>query len=332
MRLVLLCTRPVFPQGFAVTESRTTLRCGDSGFPRKQDRVARCRLADLPESEPKRGCSTGAEPFLKGWFRPDLFLTVHVPLLLLALLTIAFRASDADIEICRWFYLPGAQTWLGKHSPLLQWIYDYGPAPALALGIGGLAIGSLSLVWQRLEPYREAGFFLAALLALGPGLIVNGVFKPHWHRPRPVQTLAFGGSEPFVPVWNLGASPQSRSFPSGHASMGFYLLAPAFLLYRRWRWVLAFTALGLVGGLVIGMGRIMQGAHYPSDVVWSGGMVYLSGLVVLGMFQLVKSAAQRARQLDEPLPEEVVIPFPSPALEEARDIASTETAPTRRAA
>ena len=201
-----------------------------------------------------------------------------------------------------------AQNWLGADSAILQLLYDFGPAPALTLGIGGLMVGLLSLFWRSLRPYREAGLFFAAMLALGPGLIVNGVLKPYWHRPRPVQTLAFGGSQPFVPVLESGTSPHSKSFPCGHASMGFYLLAPAFLLYRQRRdWALAFVALGLVAGFVIGAGRVLQGAHYPSDVVWSAGMVYLSGLVLLRAFPLVKSVADRMEAFASPASEPVAV-------------------------
>lgn len=272
----------------------------------------------------------GAADVPAGWFRLQLFVPVHLPLLLLTVLTIVFRVSETDIDICQLFYGRGGQHWWGTHSAFLRFIYDFGPTPALALGIGGLVVGIVSLVWRPWRTYREAGFFFAAMLALGPGLLVNGVLKPYWHRPRPVQTLAFGGSERFVAVWELGSSPKSKSFPCGHASMGFYLFAPAFLLYRKRRdWALAFVGLGLVGGLVIGAARVLQGAHYPSDVVWSAGMVYLSGLVVLGAIQLVKSAVVRTEMLASPPSEPAVVLRRLPPRELGE---GTEAAPARRAA
>jgi membrane-associated PAP2 superfamily phosphatase len=266
------------------------------------------------------------------WFRSSLFWPLHAPLLLLAVLTVMFRVSDADIEICRWLYEHGHHPGWRTPSALLHCLYEYGPLPALALGIGGMAIGILGTFWQRLRPYREAGFFLAAMLALGPGLIVNGVFKPYWQRPRPLQTLAFGGSEPFVPVWELGASPHCKSFPSGHASMGFYLLAPAFLCHRRRRLALTFVAVGLAGGLLVGAGRVMQGAHYPSDVVWSAGMVYLSGLVLFGMFQLAKSAGQRAADSARASPEPALVLLRFPGSDRNRVTKPAAAEPPRRAA
>jgi membrane-associated PAP2 superfamily phosphatase len=264
------------------------------------------------------------------WFQSPLFLPVYLPFLLLALLTVLFRLSEADLSICRLSYDRGGHHWLGADSAVLKFIYAIGPIPALTLGIGGLAAGMSSLFWRPLRSYREAGFFFAAMLALGPGLIVNGVFKPYWNRPRPVQTLAFGGSQPFVPIWESGPCPHSKSFPSGHASMGFYLFAPAFLLYRKRRaWALAFVALGLAGGLVIGAARVLQGAHYPSDVLWSAGMVYLSGLALYGGIQLVKSAANRMDAFASPKPELVVVMLPLSRREPGE---ISKSAPARRAA
>ena len=42
--------------------------------------------------------------------------------------------------------------------------------------------------------------FLALTLALGPGLLVNGLIKEHSHRPRPFQTQDFGGTWQFSSV------------------------------------------------------------------------------------------------------------------------------------
>jgi membrane-associated PAP2 superfamily phosphatase len=160
-------------------------------------------------------------------------------------------------------------------------------------------VGIASLIWSRLSPYRRAGFFFAAVLALGPGLLINSVFKAHWGRPRPRQTVEFGGNLPFVSVWVRTSLSKSRSFPSGHASMGFYLMAPAFLLYRRRRGLaLAFVFVGLLSGGYIGLARVVQGAHFPSDVVWSAGMVYLSGLVLVYVFDL-RRPSYRVAEPDE---------------------------------
>jgi lipid A 4'-phosphatase len=127
--------------------------------------------------------------------------------------------------------------------------------------------------------------FLALMLALGPGLLINGIFKPLWNRPRPYNTVPFGGENEFLPVLSIGGRPANFSFPSGHASMGFYLMAPAFVLYRRRpRWAACFLLIGLAAGTLMGLTRIVAGSHFASDVLWSAGVVYFTGLGLVPLF------------------------------------------------
>jgi membrane-associated PAP2 superfamily phosphatase len=243
---------------------------------RQLDPIHVLRVLDARSTRPARGPRSGSVPPLV------------TPLVILVLGTAFFRLSHADVAISQWFYGGGS----GHGWPLLgaePWksIYRYGVVPAWALAVGGLVVALLSFGFWRLKRWRRAGLFLALLLLLGPGLLVNALFKPHWMRPRPSQTAAFGGAEQFEPVWDMGQSTQSRSFPSGHASMGFYLMAPAFLLYRRRRRLaVAFFAAGLAGGMVMGLTRIVQGGHFASDVLWSAGCVYLTGLLLYVLLRL----------------------------------------------
>ena len=72
--------------------------------------------------------------------------------------------------------------------------------------------------------------FMALSMALGPGLVVNVGLKDHWHRPRPVQIVEFGGPMEFRPIWRGdGACKTNCSFPSGEVSSSTWLLAPASL-------------------------------------------------------------------------------------------------------
>jgi membrane-associated PAP2 superfamily phosphatase len=117
---------------------------------------------------------------------------------------------------------------------------------------------------------------LVLALLLGPGLVVNGILKPEAGRPRPRNIVEFGGAESFRPVGSIDLSGDGKAFPSGHASVGFYFFV-FYILWRRSRPRAARAALaaGLVGGAVIGLQRIAVGAHFLSDVIWSGGVVYL---------------------------------------------------------
>jgi len=145
----------------------------------------------------------------------------------------------------------------------------------------------LSFFSERVRPDRMAALFVVVLLALGPGLIVNTVFKDHWGRPRPADIVQFGGTETYRSFWHFGSPDQGRSFPSGHAAVGFFLMAPFFVLRRRAPgWARRAMAAGILYGSLMGLGRMIQGGHFMTDVIWSGCMVYFTGLFLYYLFRL----------------------------------------------
>jgi membrane-associated PAP2 superfamily phosphatase len=236
--------------------------------------------------------------------RTDLLLYVFLPILVLVGLTALIRCFDLDVRASQLFFDASAgKKFPALHSGMCMIAYHWGPLPGLLLGIGAAAMFVASFVWTSCRPFRDRCAFLALVLALGPGLIVNGLLKPNWNRPRPCDVTEFGGSANFVQVLVPGVEGElvHHSFPSGHASMGFYLLAPAFLFSRsQWRWSTTFLLLGLSFGLAIGISRIAQGRHFPSDVLWSGAIVYFTGLGVAYILPLAKEMLL-ARNSAEPI-------------------------------
>lgn len=149
---------------------------------------------------------------------------------------------------------------------VLPWVFA-GPAFAAIL---------LKLIWPRrrmLLPAR-ACVLLAVTMALGPGLLVNGLLKEHWGRPRPVHLDEFGGKDSFTPWYSYGgACPTNCSFVSGEGSLGFWLVAPASLVPPPYNGpaLVAAAAFGtLAGGL-----RIAFGGHFFTDVVFSAVLTVL---------------------------------------------------------
>ena len=119
-------------------------------------------------------------------------------------------------------------------------------------------------------------------IIFGAGLIIDKSFKDHWGRPRPKQTIEFGGTQPFRPFYKphfFNPEP-SKSFPSGHSSMGFYFFSLVFVgrrLGKRWLFQSA-TMLAIVLGALLCYTRMAQGGHYFSDVLMSAAIMWWTAL------------------------------------------------------
>ncbi|MEN6457439.1 MAG: phosphatase PAP2 family protein [Thermoguttaceae bacterium] len=216
---------------------------------------------------------------------------VLIPAVALAALMAAFWCwKDLDPALARQFVSGQsaghhlAAQWPLKEAQPWQALYRWGVYPAWLLGGGGAAVCLAGFVWPSLKRWRAAGLFYALLLLLGPGLIVNVLCKPYWKRPRPRDTaevVRVDGLRPFVPVGQRGRIHEDRSFPSGHAAMAFYLMAPAFVLYRRRRRLAAaFLILGLTYGSIMGAARIVAGGHFATDVLGACGVIYFTALAL----------------------------------------------------
>ena len=116
--------------------------------------------------------------------------------------------------------------------------------------------------------------FLLSTLALGPGLVVNFIFKEHWGRPRPTAVDLFGGEAPYVTIWRISDHCLSNcSFVSGEASAAIWLVALAVIVPAGWRraTVTILSALAII----LSFNRIAFGRHFLSDVLLAWGLTLL---------------------------------------------------------
>ena len=186
-------------------------------------------------------------------------------------------------------YFDASRGFVHAQDPLVLLLYDWTPpigrglallaalhalfAPLLAKALD--ASGRPEVARRCRGPWRHVSTVFLCAALLGPGLIIEGVFKNTVGRPRPVQVEAFGGAQPFQGPFAVGDNPEAhRSFCSSHAAAGFALMGLGLTCGPAWRrrWFL----IGLVSGAVIGAGRIMQGGHFLSDVIFAFYTVWLS--------------------------------------------------------
>ncbi len=113
---------------------------------------------------------------------------------------------------------------------------------------------------RNLLPYAEAvvSVFLARL-------VVEPAIHLFYDRVRPFVALSL--------AHNLIVD-TAQSFPSGHTIVMFALATSIYFYDKRFAWFLYFL------GVVIGIGRIMGGVHYPSDILGGAVLGILVGALV----------------------------------------------------
>ncbi len=193
-------------------------------------------------------------------------------------------APGIDLAVSRTFYSPGVGFPLGQTRSMIV-IRNIGIATTWIVCIG-LAVLAL---WWRLKPADVARWpsphpwadwlFVTAAMALGPGLLVNLIFKPIWGRARPRQVTEFGGKNIFTPAWTLSDQcGWGCSFVSGEAAASAFIVAFAFIAPPRWR-PLALLSAVLVT-LAVSFSRVAVGGHFLSDVVIAWLLILLLLLIL----------------------------------------------------
>ena len=133
--------------------------------------------------------------------------------------------------------------------------------------------------------------FILVCLGVGPGLLANVAFKDQWGRARPKQIIAFGGTKLFTPALQLtNQCPRNCSFVSGEAASMFVPFYAAAAVAPQWAATL--LVLGTLAGFSAGFVRVIQGAHFLSDVVFAG---LFMGLMVMALQRLMLTSAGWSR-------------------------------------
>jgi lipid A 4'-phosphatase len=213
-------------------------------------------------------------------------LTLTMSLSMLAAVALFALWPELDLKVSAFFYHSDIRSFTGDHS-----------APVMAIDEGILLLSrffvalifvafaaSFFIRGPRGHEWQKRVGFLAAALTFGPGLVVDVGLKDYFDRARPDKIVEFGGRARYTPAFVPSDQCQKNcSFVSGHASAGFFFATFGFLggaaARRRW------TAIGLVLGGIAGLGRISQGEHFLSDVVFAFYFTWFSAWLVWLIFR-----------------------------------------------
>ncbi|OZI26153.1 acid phosphatase [Bordetella genomosp. 9] len=214
----------------------------------------------------------------KAAIRFDTYLLTHVlgVTLLLALLAEAVNRSGLDLAVSRYFFDAAANTFPWRASRALE-ILGHRVVLVLPIGVAVAAIAAaIASHWFTvLRPWRGALWGIAATCVLGQVLISQ--LKHYTALPRPYALEMFGGYANYpTHFWAANRREGGGALPSNHAGAGYAMLSLYFagwaLRRPEWRWV--GLAVGIAAGLMFALVRIMQGAHFLSQTIWSACVMW----------------------------------------------------------
>ncbi len=186
---------------------------------------------------------------------------------------------NADLEISLLFYDAASNSFPANDLWFVNWIYQVFAEIHIPI-IAGL----LTMIWlnrknrncNEVTAKRRYTYLLCALL-VGPGAITHLILKDNsFERPRPRQTIEFSGEHNYSPPFVFsGACARNCSFVSGHAAVAFWFILIGWAFNRPW-----WHFFGFLLGLLVGGFRVLQGAHFLSDIVFAFWVVYGVGIIL----------------------------------------------------
>lgn len=148
--------------------------------------------------------------------------------------------------------------------------------------------------YLNVQPYTVFSRITLILAILNPLLFVQTV-KILWGRVR-FRNLTTGYSD-YTPWYLPQGITGHRSFPSGHAAMGWMLLPLTLFLDSRSRRVKFLISILIVSwGLFVALGRVVIGAHYASDVLFSSTFGVLSFFLSYRYFKILPLSKSQKRE------------------------------------
>ena len=191
---------------------------------------------------------------------------------------------EIDIYISSLFYYENKQFLVQSYHPI-SIVFRKILLPALLIYIFILPLVLRFLPLKKI--YFDYRFSVSEIIFIWVSgiitmlLIVNVILKNMWGRVRPNDISYFEGVHNFTPWYKISSTCATNcSFVSGDASVGFFIIILYFITKKS-----AYLYLGLILGSVLGFIRIIAGAHFFSDVIFSQIVVTITILVSFVLYK-----------------------------------------------
>jgi len=215
------------------------------------------------------------------WLRSGVW-TISFALFML----LVYPASDLDFQLSNLFFDMQQQRFTLRGQPILaDWLHTGIKWVMVGVALTSLAFAILAHWLVKLKPYQTTLFWIFIGMVLSTSAVA--ILKHYSMHGCPWDLTMYGGDLPFFELFQdppAGAK-AGGCFPAGHASGGFALMA-FYLAFRQshTRFAGIMLWLGLLMGLGMGVVQVMRGAHFLSHVLWSGWVVWITLLILYGLW------------------------------------------------
>lgn len=200
-----------------------------------------------------------------------------------------FELTSIDIWINNFFYDGHLKVFRLKDHPFMTQVMHHGLKKAFyVFGIASILFG-IWLLKNRKTLLLKKHVALASLgVILIPALVA--LLKHVTNKHCPWSLDIYGGQVPYTGLFEshlsyLGAG---QCFPAGHAAGGFMWLSWAMALWFIYpRLAKIILLIAIILGLILGISRMMQGAHFFSHVLWTAWFAWFISLILAISFKTI---------------------------------------------
>jgi len=193
-------------------------------------------------------------------------------------LSLLAERLDLDLLVIQNYFYQPDQGFFLEDWPPFAWAFEYGTLPGLLLTLVALGAWVLSLLSPAWGRFRRQWIVVALTAIVGGGILVNGLLKDYWGRPRPREVTQFGGRWEYRPALSPGLAGRGHSFPCGHCTSGFLVVSLGVFIPTAPVLGSLAAGAGLAYGIFVSLARMAQGGHFPVDAFWALGVVLFTCL------------------------------------------------------
>jgi len=231
----------------------------------------------------------GTAPFLR---RQASFL-----LLSAIALVLVFEFTALDIRVNNLFFDPQTQTFPLRQHPFMTRVMHQGLKSAML--VAGI-VSIIFAIWKLRQ--RNSGLQSRHVWAGSLGIILIpsaiALLKRATNKHCPWSLDIYGGNIPYTGLFESHAAQfgAGQCFPAGHASAGFMLFSWAVALWMIQPKLARFALyLAIALGVLTGVSRMMQGAHFLSHVLWTAWFSWAISVMLAAAFGIFPKQGMQVR-------------------------------------